>query len=915
MPLQPGLRLGPYEIVSPLGAGGMGEVYKARDTRLDRTVAIKVLPASLAADPERKERFEREARAVSALNHPNICTLYDIGEAVVGRQSSVASPQSTATSHQPPATSGDTIQFLVMELIEGESLADRLTKGPLPLDQVLRLGTEIADALSKAHRQGIVHRDLKPANVMLTKQGSKLLDFGLARVDAPASSSSVSFLPTQQKSLTQEGTLLGTFQYMAPEQLEGRDADARTDIFAFGAVLYETVTGRKAFEGKSQASLISSIMSSAPPPIATLQPMTPPALDRVIRTCLNKDADERWQTAQDLAAELKWIAEGGSQVGAPAPVVSRRKSRERWAWTGAAIFAVASVLSGARLLTMREAPRLPTRFAIAPPKDVKLEWPRISPDGRAVAFVGVDSSGKRSIWVRPMDAFEAIHLDGTENVQRPFWSPDSRYLAFFANGQLKKVAASGGPTQLICEFPGGADGSWGRGVILFDGRTADPVRRVPDSGGVPVVAVKPDAARQEVGTAWPYFLPDGRHFLFLANNAKGPVTIKVASLDSTDVTVLVDSESRVEYSSGHLFYVSQRTLMARPFSPDKMAFTGEPFPVTDRIQIQSLGLVDFSTSQSGDLAYATDVQEQRNRLMWFDRTGKDAGTVGEPALYRNPALSPDDTRAAVGMSSGVGPASGNDDSIWVVDLKRGVSSRLTFGDGLRSFPVWSPDGTRVMYSAIGKGGAFSKLLQKLASGGGDETTIRESAEDALLPTDWSPDGKQLLVTTVSTAGGNFDLVTIAPDGRTAPADLVRTPQPNREIDGRFSPDGRWFAYQSNESGRNEVFVQAFPPSGGKWQISTAGGAAPMWRSDGKEILYQGPGDTFYAVAVRGAGAAFEIGLPVKLFQRRMVHPQFERNSWTVTRDGQRFLLVVPVDDTSSRSIQVVLNWAAGLKKQ
>jgi serine/threonine protein kinase/Tol biopolymer transport system component len=883
-----GTRLGPYEILAAIGAGGMGEVYKARDTRLDRTVAIKILSASLAADPERKERFEREARAVSALNHPNICTLYDIG-------------------HQ------DDGDYLVMELIEGESLESRLTKGPLPLDQVLRLGSEIADALSKTHRQGIVHRDLKPANVMLTKHGSKLLDFGLARVDAPAASS-VSFLPTQQHGLTQAGTVLGTFQYMSPEQLEGRDADARTDIFAFGALLYEAMTGRKAFEGKSQASLISSIMSSMPPPISSLQPMTPPALDRVIRTCLKKDPDERWQTAQDLAAELKWIAEGGSQIGTPAPVVSRRRSRERWAWTAAAILAVVATLTSARLLLQRDAPRLPTRFSIAPPKDVRLEWPRISPDGRAVAFVGVDGRGQRSIWVRQMDSFDAIHLDGSENVQRPFWSPDSRYLAFFARGQLKKVLASGGPTQLLCEFPGGSDGSWGKGVILFDGRATDPIRRVPDSGGVPAVAVKPDAAKQEVGTAWPFFLPDGRHYLFLSNNAKGPVTIKVASLDSTDVTVLVDSESRVEYSSGHIFYVAQHTLMARPFLPDKLALGGEPFPVTDRIQIQNLGLVDFSTSQSGDLAYANDAQDLRSRLLWVDRAGKELGAVAEPALYRNPALSPDDTRAAVGVSGSAAEAR-PDDSIWVVNLKRNVSSRLTFGDGIRAFPIWSPDGTRVAYASTGKAGPFYKLQQKLSSGGGDEATIHESTETALLPSDWSPDGKQVLLATLTASGDNLDLATVAAAGGAGPVDLVKTPGPTREFNGRFSPDGKWFAYQSNESGRYEVFVQAFPKAGGKWQVSTAGGNLPMWRGDGKEIIYQGPDETFFAATINPAGAGFEVGVPVKLFQHRMSHGNYERNSWTVTRDGQRFLLVVPLEDNVTRSTQVVLNWAAGLKKQ
>ncbi len=475
MSLEAGSRLGPYEVLSALGAGGMGEVYRARDTRLDRTVAIKVLPSSVAEDAERRDRFEREARAVSALNHPNICTLYD-----VGRQ--------------------DGIDYLVMELVDGESLENRLTKGPLPLDQVLRLGTEIADALGKAHRQGIIHRDLKPANVMLTRSGSKLLDFGLARMDAPpGTASSVSFLPTQhQKALTQAGTVLGTFQYMSPEQLEGRDADARTDIFAFGALLYEAVTGRKAFESKSQASLISAIMAGTPPPISSTQPLTPPALDRVIQKCLAKDPDDRWQTAQDLSAELKWIADGGSQIGAPAPVVPRRKSRERGPWIAAAIFGLVAAALAVRILTMKKEVAEPIRFAFAPPKDITLEWPRMSPDGRRIAFVGVDAQGKRTIWVRPIDSFEPVRLESTLGVARPFWSPDSRSLAFFAGGQLKKVAVDGGPTQLICDCPGGSDGAWGRGVILFDGQPSDPIRRVPDSGGVPTVAVKPDAGRKEV---------------------------------------------------------------------------------------------------------------------------------------------------------------------------------------------------------------------------------------------------------------------------------------------------------------------------------------------------------------------------------------------------------------------------------
>jgi eukaryotic-like serine/threonine-protein kinase len=890
MPLQPGLRLGPYEIVSLLGAGGMGEVYKARDTRLDRTVAIKVLPASLSEDRERRERFEREARAVSALNHPNICTLHDIG-------------------HQ------DGVDFLVMEFVDGESLEDRLTKGPLPLVEVLRLGTEIADAISKAHRQGIVHRDLKPANVMLTRTGAKLLDFGLARVEVPpGSSSSVSFLPTQhQRALTQAGTVLGTFQYMSPEQLEGRDADARTDIFAFGALLYEAVTGHKAFESKSQASLISAIMAGTPPPISSAQPMTPPALERVIQKCLAKDPDDRWQTAQDLSAELKWIAGAGSQVGMPAPVVARRKLRERGGWIAAGIFAILSTVLLARMLMTHETALEPIRFSFQPPKDVALEWPRISPDGRMIAFVGVDPLGKRSVWVRPIGSFDALHLEGTDGVARPFWSPDSRHLAFFAHNQLKKVAAAGGPTQLICDCPGGSDGSWGRGVILFDANSTDPIRRVPDGGGASTVAVKPDATRKEAGSGWPYFLPDGRHFLFIANDAKGPANVMVGAIDSDAVTILDAAQSRVEYAAGHLFYVNQQTLMARPFSPANLAFTGEAFPVTDRIAIQGGSLADFSTSQSGDLAYATEAIERRSRLTWFDRTGKELGVIGEPALYRSDiALAPDETRAAVAIGS-IGPKSGTDDSIWTIDLKRGVASRLTFGSDLQSFPLWSPDSMRIAYSATGKGGLLTRVVQRLASGVGEEQPIADVKDGVILATDWSSDGKVVLLSWAT--GSDVGLLTVPADGHAAPSSLLKAPSPIREINGRLSPDNRWFAYQSNESGRTEVYVQSYPPSGGKWQISTAGGAVPMWRGDGRELFYVSLDDTLFAAAVDVVGAGIEVGLPVRLFQHRLAgRDGRNRNSWVSTRDGQRFLMNAAIEDGTTRGIQVVLNWTAGLKK-
>ena len=875
----------------------MGEVYKARDSRLNRDVAIKILPAALSADPERRERFEREARAVSSLNHPNICAVYDVG-------------------------SQDGVDYLVMELLDGESLAARLAKGPLPLELALRCGIEVADALSRAHRQGIVHRDLKPANVMLTKQGAarpgspqaKLLDFGLAKVGAPeAAVSGASLMPTLEKSLTAEGTILGTFQYMAPEQLEGQDADVRTDIFAFGALMYEMVTGRKAFEGRSQASLIASIINASPAPLSSLAPMTPPALERLVRICLMKDPDDRWQTAHDVATQLRWIAEGGSQIGAPAPVVARRKSGEHLAWGLAAVLAIVAVAATARIVLHSDPAPQPTRFTVTSPPGVVLSWPRLSPDGRTIAFVGTAVTRNRtSIWIRPLDSFEVRELEGTEGVQRPFWSPDSRYLAFVAGRQqLKKIAIAGGPPQLVAMTPGGADGSWSsQGVILFDGGPADPIWRVPAGGGTVTVAMKPDPARKETGVAWPNFLPDGRHYLYAANDVNGPTTLRVGTLDEEGSTALGDLQSRVEYASGYLVYVSQSTLVARPFSAKTRTFTGDPFPVTDKIQVQALGLVDFSLSQAGDLAYITQATEQKSRLLWVNRAGQDVATVGEPAGFGDLALSPDATRVAVSVaSSGAGRSGGN---IWIYDVTRGAASRLTFADGRQIAPVWSPDGTRVAYTVSGRG-AY-QLATKLASGAGAEEAFPEDKDHYLLATDWSRDGSRLVVTTAPRAVDNNDLIVIDPSRPGTAEPFLQTPGPLFESMGRFSPDGRWLAYQSNESKRNEVYVQPYPATGGRWQISTAGGSAPIWRGDGREIFYTGPDDTVYAVPVEAKAGSLEVGNPTKLFQRVLVHGAPQTYRWAADRDGQRFLLNVPVENATPQSAQIVLNWAATLRQ-
>ncbi|MGH9363953.1 MAG: protein kinase domain-containing protein, partial [Thermoanaerobaculia bacterium] len=544
MTLSAGFRLGPYEVLAPLGAGGMGEVYKAKDTRLERTVAIKVLPAHLSSSEEMRQRFEREARAISQLSHPHICALYDVG------------------SHEGT-------EYLVMEYLEGETLATRLAKGSLPLDQTLSCGIQIADALDKAHRQGIVHRDLKPGNVMLTKSGVKLLDFGLAKLRQAESepvASRLSALGTEGTPLTAEGTLLGTLQYMAPEQLEAKEADARTDIFAFGATLYEMATGRKAFSGTSQASLISAIMTAEPALISTIQPMTPPALDRMVKTCLAKDPDERWQNAHDLMRELRWIAELGSQAGVPGPVVARRKSRERFSWGLTAVtllVALAAVAAAVRYAHRAAMLARPMRSSMVLPEKSALRAAAISPDGTRVVFVARDSSGRNLLWIRPLDSLAVQPLPGTENPSFPFWSPDSRFIGFFADGKLKKIDASGGPPQTLCDAPVNRGGTWNReGVILFAPVSDGPIYRVSASGGLPTPVTRLDPSRGETSHRWPFFLPDGQHFLYLVASFGGPkekTGIYVGSLDSKEEKFLLPANSSVAYAPpGYLLFFRER---------------------------------------------------------------------------------------------------------------------------------------------------------------------------------------------------------------------------------------------------------------------------------------------------------------------------------------------------------------------
>ncbi len=886
VPLSPGTRLGPYEINALIGAGGMGEVYRARDTRLDRTVAIKVLPPHLTHDPERRQRFEREARAVAALNHPHICALYDIGQQ-------------------------GGVDFLVMEHLEGESLASRLARGPLSLEEALGYAGEVADALAAAHHQEVFHRDLKPGNIMLTRAGSKLLDFGLAKIGAGGQGSGVGeAAPTMTADLTQKGTLLGTMQYMAPEQLETKPTDARTDIFTFGAVLYEMITGRKAFQGESQASLIGAILHKDPPSMATLEPVTPAALDRLVKKCLAKDPEQRWQSARDLASELQWIAEGAAT--SPPPVARSAPSKAAWVVAAAAV--IAAVALGVAYFRRPSVEQQTIRFTLSPPE--KSNFQRFvvpSPDGRRLAFLTL-AGGKDGLWIRPFDALAAQQVPIGSDYQKPFWSPDSRYVAYFMEGKLFKVAVgTGGPSlpETVCECRG-IDGTWSRdGVIVLTPYWGEALARIEATGGQPASLTTLDASRQEHTHLWPRFLPDGRHVLFLAagrdyrNNQ-----IFAVSIDSKARKPVLAADSFVGYmprggQHGFLFYVRRRTLLAQPFNEKQLTVSGEPFAVAQDLEyIAPDALAVASVSEAGVLVYRTAAPRQV-QLTWVDRTGKPLGPVGPPGDYGAYRISPDGKRIAV---SRFDPQAGNYD-IWQIELGRGITSRVTFDPSNEFDPIWSPDGNRIVYYSD-RDGLFD-LFHKAVSGS-------RKSEELLLgfmtdkdPDDWSPDGRYVLFSTYDPkVKGGSDLWALPMEGDRKPIPLVQGEF--TEEDAAFSPDGKWIVFTSNESGKSEVYVQRFQPGasapGERRQISDKGGIAPRWRRDGKELIYLTPDKKLMAVAITLTAAGIQSGTPQALFELpTLPRPQFE-TAYDLSADGQRFLIPVVAGDSAPSPLTVVLNW-------
>ena len=888
MAIVPGKTVGPYQILSAIGAGGMGEVYKARDTRLDRTVAIKVLSAHLADRADLRERFDREARTIAGLNHPHICTLFDIG-------------------HQ------DGIDYLVMEYLEGETLADRLKRGPLPMEQALQYAIEISDALDKAHRNAITHRDLKPLNIMLTKSGTKLLDFGLAKLQQESKPATpFSELATIQGGETAEGTILGTLQYMAPEQVEARPVDARTDIFAFGAVVYEMTTGKKAFEGRSQASLIAKILETDPAPISSLQPMTPPSLDRLVKKCLAKEPEKRWQAASDVCDELKWIVEQGkgSQAAMPASAGQAKRSlRDHLGWLVAAVAILVAVSLVTAVLYFRRTPAevRAVRFTINPPEKGRFPvlafapaFLSVSPDGSKLAFIAVDSMGHSMLWIRDLDSHIAQPLPGTDDGIGPFWSPDSRFIAFTANSVLKKVTVAGGPPQTLTNLAGFGTGAWNReGDVLFAPVSLGPILRLPSAGGsaTPVTAL--DASRQQDFHEWPHFLPDGRHFLYLAHSRNPENTaIYAGSLDSKETKLVLNVASTALYSPpGYLLFVRAGILLAQPFDADRLELKGDASPIAEGVQFtpgNSGAAVDVS--ETGVLAYRVAPTNAQTELVWVDRKGVEQTLPAPPHAYRNPRLSPDGQRVAITIDE-----LGSQE--WLLDIGRGTLTRVTFEGSYNGAIAWTPDGKRL---AFGTDRAGSRnLFWQLADGSGAAERLAAS-DRADVASSWSPDG-QTLAYEEATPGAGYDLwVFRLGDHKAQPFLQTRF----NEIAPRFSPDGRWLAYASDESGRYEIYVQPYPGPGGKWQISTEGGTEPVWARSG-ELFYRN-GDKMMAVGTN-TKSNFSADKPKLLFEKHYATYN-TMPAYDVTPDGQRFLLT-KTSEQGPQEINVVVNWTEELKKK
>jgi len=895
-----GTRLAHFEVIAKLGEGGMGAVYRATDTKLGREVAVKILPELFAQSPDRLARFTREARVLASLNHPNIAAIYGVEE-----------------------------RALILELVEGPTLAERIAQGPIPIEDALPIARQVAEAVEYAHEKGVVHRDLKPANVKIagpeTGQAGrvKVLDFGLAKAMAggDAISGSAESSPTLTMQATLAGVIMGTAAYMSPEQAKGKAVDRRADIWAFGVLLVEMLTGQRMYSGETVSETLASVIKDAPD-LSKLPAATPAAIRRLLRQCLEKDPQWRLQSIGDARVAIREAESGPAIEEAPAAAPPMPAAPRPWwrSWTAAAAIASTVAFAALSAIHFREKPaELPVvRFDVGPPGGFRFATfsagpsnGSLSPDGRRMAFSAASADGKSQLWVRSLDALAAQPLAGTDGGTVQCWSPDSRSIAFAAEGKLKRIDATGGPALTLADAPTARGASWSKeGVIVFAPIANGPLARVSSAGGAASPVTKLDASRHEASHRYPWFLPDGRHFLYEAGQNSGAdhVTVRLGSLDSSESKVLMDANSGAIYAQGYLLFLRGSTLMAQPFNAAKLALAGDAAPVAEHVRhifnpAASLGL--FDASANGLLAYHAGADTGGLRLARMDRNGKRLSTVGDPGTLGIMQLSPDGKNAAISVTEG------SNTDIWIYDLARGLHTRFTFDTATELAPVWSADGKSIVFSSDRKG--HSDLYRKAADGSGAETLLYSDGLDK-RPSSWSPDGKFLLYSTQGGATGTIDVWTLPLAAGAKPYPLIQT-QFN-EVNGQFSPDGRWVAYQSDESGRAEIYVIPFHAQGdapgGKRQVSTAGGTIPRWRRDGKELFYVAPGGKLMAAEVDAKGGSFEPGKETALFDGILTGLGF---SYDVGPDGKSFLVeLLPEQTTGVEPITVVQNWTAGLGK-
>lgn len=894
MPLSVGDKLGHYKIVAPLGAGGMGEVYKARDTQLEREVAIKVLPQALAQDPERLARFDREAKILAALNHPNIAMIHGLVESDGGRA-------------------------LVMELVPGDTLGARIKRGALPANEALEVARQIAEALEAAHEKGITHRDLKPGNIMITSTGLvKVLDFGLAAIAQPAAPFDPNTSPTLSMGMTQAGVIMGTAAYMSPEQAEGMPVDKRADIWSFGVVLWEMLTGKRLFEGQTVSRTLADVLRMEID-FSKLPADTPARLRGLLRRCLDREVRNRLRDIGEARVALDSAGEEPAELASvPAPSPLWLNARGWAITTGLATLALAAL---AAIHFFREIPPEPrvVRAAILPPSGTTFDFnsaqalPSISPDGRRIVFGAHIKDGKSPLWIRPINSLAAQPLAGTEGASFPFWSPDSRFIGFFADGKLKKIDTQGGPPVELADALSGRGGTWSPGgVIVFaPSGNGTPLLRISEAGGATSPATKLDQARDETVHKLPWFLPDGLHFLYEAQGGK-PEAIRVASIASNDpsTTVIVEGTgSNAAYAEGRVLFLREQTLMAQPFDLKRLATDGEAVPLAEHVQtVLTSGKAGFfSVSANGLLLYQAGQAGGRDQLTWFDRMGNRLATLGEPSAISTIEFSPDRKRL------GATVVDGSNIDVWTYDVARGTRGRFTFDAAEDRNSIWSPDGRTIIFDSRRKG--HVDIYRRPSDASSAEELLYADDHDK-FSTSWSPDGKFLLFTRGGTkTATDVWVLPLAPENASLKAEAAKpfafVQTPFNDQNGKFSPNGHWVAYSSGESGRLEVYVARFPGPGGKQQISISGGDFPRWRSDGREVFYISLDLRLMAAEVTERGNTFQVGQVRPLFGPAQINRGY---LYDVSADGQKFLLAVQPEQTTLEPLTLVENWSAGLTK-